>query len=187
MANAMAFSNEQAEQLLQTLKERFEQHMERHAGIAWQDVLARLQADPQKLWTLNEMERTGGEPDVIGIDEKTNEYLFCDCAAQTPMGRRNLCYDRDALDRRKEHKPQNSAMDVAREMGIEMLTEEMYRQLQKLGDFDTKSSSWIVTPPDIRKFGGALFGDKRYGRVFIYHNGAESYYSSRAFRGLARV
>jgi len=169
------------------LKARFEKNMSRHSGIEWGKVLEKLEAQPDKLWSLNEMEETGGEPDVVGYDEKTGEYLFFDCSPETPQGRRNVCYDREALDARKEHKPGNSAMDMAADMGIELLTEEEYMALQKLGKFDTKTSSWLKTPPAIRKLGGAIFGDRRYDHVFIYHNGASSYYAVRGFRGVLRV
>ena len=161
--------------------------MNRHKGLEWAKVRARLEANAEKLWSLNEMERTGGEPDVVGQDKKTGEYVFYDCSAESPKGRTSLCYDREALDSRKEHKPKNSAMDMAAAMGVELLTEEQYQELQKLGDFDTKTSSWLKTPGDIRKLGGAIFGDRRFGRVFVYHNGAESYYSGRGFRGWLRV
>ncbi|MBA3521708.1 MAG: DUF4256 domain-containing protein [Gemmatimonadales bacterium] len=177
----------QREELLRALKARFEKNMYRHKGLEWADVQAKLEANPNKLWSLNEMEKTGGEPDVIGQDNKTGEYIFYDCSAETPKGRRSLCYDREALEARKEHKPKNSALSMAAAMGIELLTEEQYRELQKLGDFDTKTSSWVETPSDIRKFGGALFCDRRYDHVFVYHNGAESYYGARAFRGSLRV
>ena len=177
----------QREELLRALKARFEKNMYRHKGLEWADVQAKLEANPNKLWSLNEMEKTGGEPDVIGQDNKTGEYIFYDCSAETPKGRRSLCYDREALEARKEHKPKNSALSMAAAMGIELLTEEQYRELQKLGDFDTKTSSWVETPSDIRKLGGALFCDRRYDHVFVYHNGAESYYGARAFRGSLRV
>jgi hypothetical protein len=180
-------SPEQRQELLKTLKIRFEKNINRHKGLDWAEVQARLEANPEKLWSLNEMERTGGEPDVIGHDKKTGEYIFFDCAAQSPKGRTSLCYDREALDSRKEHKPKNNAMDMAAARGIELLTEEQYLELQKLGEFDTKSSSWVKTPADMRKLGGALFGDRRFGRVFFYHNGAESYYGGRGFRGSLRV
>jgi hypothetical protein len=170
-----------------TLQTRFEKHMSRHKGVAWADVQARLEGDPGKLASLQEMERTGGEPDVVGRDKATGQYLFYDCAAESPAGRRSVCYDREALDSRKEHKPANSAMDMAGEMGIELLTEEEYRALQKLGEFDLKTSSWIATPESIRKLGGALFCDRRYDQVFVYHNGASSYYAARGFRGSLRV
>lgn len=178
---------EQTKELLRILKVRFEKNMGRHKGIAWADVEAKLEANPGKLWSLDEMERTEGEPDVIGQDKKTGQYLFADCSAESPKGRRSVSYDHEALESRKEHKPNHSAVGMAEEMGIELLTEEQYRDLQKLGKFDTKTSSWIVTPPDIRKLKGALFGDWRYGHVFVYHNGAESYYAARGFRGLLRV
>ena len=180
-------SPEQRDELLGILKARFEKNMNRHKAIQWAEIQARLEADSQKLWSLNEMERTGGEPDVVGYDKTTGEYIFIDCSAETPHGRRNLCYDREALESRKEHKPDSNVMDMAAEMGVEVLTEEEYRELQRLGDFDTKTSSWIKTPPEIRNLGGALFGDRRYGSVFFYHNGASSYYSSRAFRGSLRI
>lgn len=180
-------SPEQRQELLRVLKARFEKNSSRHNGLEWNNVQARLEANLGKLWSLHEMEITGGEPDVVGQDKKTGEYLFYDCAAESPKGRRSLCYDRKALDSRKEHKPADSAMDMATAMGIELLNEEQYRALQKLGKFDTKTSSWIITPPDIRKLGGALFGDYRYGTVFVYHNGAESYYAARGFRGSLRV
>jgi Protein of unknown function (DUF4256) len=177
---------DQAE-LLKALRARFEKNLNRHKGLDWAKVQARLEASPEKLWSLNEMERTGGEPDVVGQDKKTGEFVFFDCSAQSPKGRTSLCYDREALDSRKEFKPKNTAMDLAAAMGIELLTEEQYLELQKLGEFDTKSSSWLKTPAEMRKLGGALFGDRRFGRVFFYHNGAESYYSGRGFRGSLRV
>ena len=180
-------SPEQSQELLATLKERFDKNLNRHQDIEWSKVLAKLEANPKKLSVLNEMEITGGEPDVVGFDEKTGEYIFYDCAAETPKNRRSICYDHEALAARKEHKPANSAINMADEMGIEILSEQEYRQLQKLGKFDTKTSSWIKTPADIRKLGGALFCDYRYGTVFVYHNGAESYYAARAFRGSLRV
>ncbi|HEX9986141.1 MAG TPA: DUF4256 domain-containing protein [Thermoanaerobaculia bacterium] len=180
-------SSQRSEELLMTLQTRFEKHMSRHKGVAWADVQARLEGDPGKLASLQEMERTGGEPDVVGRDKATGQYLFYDCAAESPAGRRSVCYDREALDSRKEHKPANSAMDMAGEMGIELLTEEEYRALQKLGEFDLKTSSWIATPESIRKLGGALFCDRRYDQVFVYHNGASSYYAARGFRGSLRV
>lgn len=185
--NKKKLSGEQATELIAKLKARFEKNMNRHKGIDWSKVQAKLEANPEKLWTLDEMEITGGEPDVVSHDKKTGEYIFYDCSPESPNGRRSLCYDRKALDARKEHKPKNSVLDLATEMGIELLTEEQYRELQTLGNFDTKTSSWIVTPPEIRKLGGALFGDYRYGTVFIYHNGADSYYAARAFRGSLRV
>jgi hypothetical protein len=175
------------EELLKTLKTRFEKNMNRHKGLEWAEVEAKLEVNTEKLWSLNEMERTGGEPDVVGYDKKKGEYIFYDCSAESPGGRRSFCYDREALESRKENKPKNNAMDMASSMGIEILTEEQYRELQKLGNFDTKTSSWIATPPDIRKLGGAIFADYRYGKVFVYHNGAESYYAARGFRGSLRV
>jgi len=175
------------DELLGTLKIRFENNMNRHKKLEWSKVQARLEANPEKLWSLNEMENTGGEPDVVGNDTKTGEYIFFDCSAESPKGRTSLCYDREALDSRKEHKPKNSATDLAAAIGVELLTEEQYQELQTVGTFDTKSSSWVKTPPDMRKLGGALFGDRRFGRVFFYHNGAESYYSGRGFRGSLRV
>ncbi|MGE5401909.1 MAG: DUF4256 domain-containing protein [Ignavibacteriales bacterium] len=180
-------SPEQREKLLETLKARFEKNMNRHNGIEWAEVQARLEANGKKMQSLNEMERTGGEPDVIGHDKNTGEYIFYDCSAESPKGRRSLCYDREALESRKEHKPENSATDMAAAMGIELLTEEQYRELQKLGNFDTKTSSWVKTQPEIRKLGGALYCDRRYDHVFVYHNGAESYYAVRGFRGSLRV
>jgi hypothetical protein len=187
MTDSHLLPSEQKNELLHTLKTRFEKNMQRHAGLEWPAVQARLEANPAKIWTLNEMEHSGGEPDVVGRDEKTGEFLFYDCSAETPAGRHNYCYDRAALDGRKEHKPGNSAMDVAAVMGIEMLTEVEYRILQTLGSFDTKTSSWLLTPSEIRKLGGAIFGDRRYSHVFIYHNGADSYYSGRGFRGSLKV
>jgi hypothetical protein len=178
---------EHREELLSELKTRFEENMNRHKGLKWADVQARLEADSEKLWSLGEMERTGGEPDVVGFDKKTGEYTFYDCSAESPKGRRSFCYDGQALDSRKEHKPKNSAGGMAAAMGIELLTEEEYRELQKLGNFDTKTSSWVKTPAEVRKLGGAIFCDCRFGRVFTYHNGAESYYAARAFRGSLRV
>jgi Protein of unknown function (DUF4256) len=180
-------SLEQSEELLDSLKKRFEKNMNRHKGVDWAKVEARLEANSDKLWSLGEMEKTGGEPDVVDYDKKTGECTFYDCSAETPKGRRSLCYDREALESRKEHKPEDSAMAMAEAMGIEMLSEEQYRKLQELGHFDTKTSSWLKTPPDIRKLGGAIFGDYRYGTVFIYHNGAESYYAARAFRGSVKI
>lgn len=174
-------------ELLGALKARFEKHMPRHPGLEWASVQARLEAHPGKLWLLGEMEMTGGEPDVVGQDEQTGEVIFYDCAAESPPGRRSLCYDREALESRKEHKPENSAQDMAAAMGIELLTEEQYRDLQKLGAFDTKTSSWLKTPVEIRKLGGAIFGDRRYEHVFVYHNGADSYYGARGFRGWLKV
>ena len=186
-SNIKELSPEQREEIIRTLKARFEKSIIRHAGLEWAKVQAKLEASPEKLWSLNEMERTGGEPDVVGHDDETGEYIFYDCSPETPQGRRNVCYDRKALDARKEFKPRTSAMDMAAEMGIEILTEEQYRELQKLGKFDTKSSSWLMTPPEIRKLGGAIFGDRRYDHVFIYHNGADSYYGGRGFRGSLKV
>ncbi len=180
-------SSEQREELVVLIKARFEKNRNRHESLEWEQVQARLEAKPEKIWSLHEMERTGGEPDVVGRDEATGEILFYDCSAESPKGRRSLCYDREALDSRKEHKPQNSAMDMAGEMGIELLTEEQYRELQKLGEFDLKTSSWVKTPADIRKLGGAVFCDRRYDTVFLYHNGAESYYAARGFRGSLRI
>jgi hypothetical protein len=177
----------QREELLSSLKARFEKNMNRHKGLEWAKVQAKLEANTEKLRSLNEMERTGGEPDVVGHDKKTGEYIFYDCSAESPKGRRSVCYDREGRESRKEHKPENNALDMAADMGIELLSEEQYRELQKLGNFDTKSSSWVKTPSDIRKLGGALFCDRRYDHVFVYHNGAESYYAARAFRGSLRV
>jgi hypothetical protein len=176
-------SPKQREEILRTMKARFEKNMNRHKGLEWAKVQAKLDANAEKLWSLSEMERTGGEPDVVGQDKKTGEYIFYDCSAQSPKGRRSLCYDREALESRKEHKPKDNATDMAAAMGIELLTEEQYRELQKLGEFDTTTSSWVKTPSDIRKLGGALFCDRRFDTVFVYHNGAESYYAARAFRG----
>jgi hypothetical protein len=182
-------SPEQREELLTALKARFEKNMNRHKGLEWAKVQSRLDspAGGEKLWSLNEMERTGGEPDVVGHDKKTGEYIFYDCSAESPKGRRSVCYDREGLETRKEFKPEDNAIDMAAAMGIELLTEEQYRELQKLGNFDTKTSSWVKTPIDIRKLGGALFADRRYGHVFVYHNSAPSYYGARAFRGALRV
>lgn len=180
-------SSEQREKLLKTLQARFEKNMDRHKGVRWAEVQARLQANLEKLWSLNEMERTGGEPDVVAHHQNTDEYMFFDCSPESPPGRRSLCYDREGWESRKEHRPENTVIDMANAMGIELLTEEQYRELQKLGEFDTKTSSWVKTPSDLRKLGGALFCDRRYGRVFVYHNGAQSYYGSRAFRGSLRV
>lgn len=181
------FSAQQREELLRTLQGRFEKNMKRHEGLAWAEVKAKLDANREKLWSLGEMERTGGEPDVVGRDKKTGEYIFFDCAAESPKERRSFCYDREALNSRKTAKPKNSAIDAATAMGVELLTEEEYQQLQKLGEFDTKTSSWLRSPAEVRKLGGAIFGDRRFGRVFVYHNGAESYYAGRAFRGAVRV
>ncbi|GIO08064.1 hypothetical protein J31TS6_40920 [Brevibacillus reuszeri] len=178
---------EQREGLLQTLKARFEKNMNRHQGLDWASIQAKLEAHTEKLWSLHEMEKTGGEPDVVDYDDKTGEYIFYDCSAESPKGRRSVCYDREALESRKEHKPQNNAIEMAAAMGIELLTEEQYRELQKLGNFDLKSSSWVKTPDNIRKLGGAIFCDRRYDTVFMYHNGAESYYAARGFRGSLRV
>jgi uncharacterized protein DUF4256 len=186
-SNKKDLSPKHREELLTALKTRFEINMDRHKGLAWAKVRARLEANAEKLWSLNEMEKTGGEPDVVGHDQKTDEYIFYDCSAESPNGRRSLCYDREALEARKEHKPKDSAMDLASAMGIELLTEEQYRELQKIGNFDTKTSSWVKTPSAIRKLGGALFCDRRYNTVFVYHNGAESYYAARAFRGALRA
>jgi hypothetical protein len=180
-------SPKQREELLKALQARFEKNMDRHKGLAWAEVKAKLEANTEKLWSLNEMERTGGEPDVVGQDQRTGEYFFYDCAAQSPKDRRSLCYDHEALESRKEHKPKDNATDMAAAMGIELLTEEQYRKLQQLGEFDTTTSSWVKTPSDIRKRGGALFCDRRFDTVFVYHNGAESYYAARAFRGSLRV
>ena len=191
-ANKKELSAEQRQALLHTLKDRFEKNMQRHKGLQWTNVQAALEAHPandrnEKLWSLHEMERTGGEPDVVGHDKKTGEYIFYDCSAESPKGRRSVCYDHEALESRKEHKPENSAAQMASDMNIELLNEEQYRELQKLGTFDTKTSSWIKTPADIRKLGGAIFADFRYNHVFVYHNGAESYYAARGFRGSLRV
>lgn len=185
--NKKELSSKQREELFGALKARFEKNRNRHTGLEWAKVQAKLEANAEKLWSLNEMEKTGGEPDVVSHDKKTDEYVFFDCSAESPKGRASLCYDREALDSRKEHKPKNSAMDMASAMGIELLTEEQYRELQDLGEFDTKTSSWLKTPSDMRKLDGALFGDRRFGRVFFYHNGAQSYYSARGFRGSLRV
>jgi hypothetical protein len=178
---------EQRDELLKTLKTRFEKNMNRHKGVDWATVQAKLEANADKLWSLSEMERTGGEPDVVSVGKKAGEYVFYDCADESPKGRRSVCYDREALDARKEHKPKDSALDMATAMGVELLTEEQYRELQKLGKFDTKTSSWVKTPAEIRKLGGALFCDRRYDQVFLYHNGADSYYAARAFRGWLSV
>ena len=185
--NKKKLSSEQRDELLKTLKSRFEKNMNCHKGLEWAKVLAKLEAKPEKLWSLDDMEVTGGEPDVIGYDKKTDEYIFFDCSAESPKDRRSLCYDRKALDSRKENKPKNNAIDMATDMGIEILTEQQYRELQKLGEFDTKTSSWVKTPDDIRELGGAVFCDRRYNTVFLYHNGAESYYAARGFRGSLRV
>jgi Protein of unknown function (DUF4256) len=186
-SNGKDWSSEQCEELLRTWRARFEKNMNRHSGLEWAEVQAKLEANAGKLWSVNEMERTGGEPDVVGHDKKTSEYIFYDCSPESPKGRRSVCYDREALDSRKQHKPEDTAVDMATAMGIALLTEEQYRQLQKLGSFDTKTSSWVKTPSNIRKLGGALFCDRRYDTVFVYHNGAESYYAARAFRGSLTV
>ena len=186
-SNKKKLSPEQREELLGALKARFEKNKNRHKGLEWVTIQAKLEANPEKLWSVNEMERTGGEPDVVGHDQKTGEYVFYDCSAESPKGRTSVCYDREGLDSRKEFKPKNTAMDMAAAMGIELLTEEEYQELQKLGNFDTKTSSWVKTPSDIRKLGGALYCDRRYDRVFVGHNGAQSYYSARGFRGWLRV
>lgn len=187
MQNINSLSAAQCKQLMNTLKARFEKNAHRHKGLAWADVEAKLETNPGKLWSLNEMEATGGEPDVVGFDTKSGEYIFYDCSAESPKGRRSICYDHAALEQRKEFKPGNSALGLAADMGIEVLTEQQYRELQQLGHFDTKTSSWLTTPAAIRKLGGAIFGDFRYGNVFIYHNGVESYYAGRGFRGALRV
>ena len=186
-SNKKEWSPEQREELLRVLKARFEKNMNRHKGLEWTKVEAKLEANTEKLWSLNEMERTGGEPDVVGHDKKTGEYIFYDCSAESPKGRRSVCYDREGQEARKEHKPENNAIDMAAAMGIELLTEEEYRELQKLGNFDSKTSSWVKTPSDIRNLGGALFCDRRYDTVFVYHNSAPTYYRARAFRGSLRV
>lgn len=185
--NKKELSQDQRVELLRVLKTRFEKNMNRHKGLEWAKIQAKLEAAPEKLLSLDEMEETGGEPDVVGFDTKTGEYIFYDCSAESPKGRRSICYDHEALESRKEHKPENSAIGMASDMGIEILSEEQYRELQNLGHFDTKTSSWIKTPADIRKLGGAIFADYRYGKVFVYHNGAESYYAARGFRGSIRV
>jgi hypothetical protein len=187
ISNNKELSLEQREDLLKVLKARFEKNMNRHEGLEWDKIQAKLEVNTEKLWSLNEMERTGGEPDVVGYDQEKDEYLFYDCSAESPKGRRSVCYDREALESRKNHKPENSAIDLSSAMGIELLTEEQYRELQKLGNFDLKTSSWVQTPSDIRELGGALFCDYRFGHVFVYHNGAESYYAARGFRGSLRV
>src|SRR5215470_11306043 len=186
-SNKKELSPEERKKLLRTLSDRFEKNMNRHKGLAWAQVQGKLEASAEKLWSLQEMERTGGEPDVVGRDEKTGEYVFCDCSAESPTGRRSLCYDREARESRKENQPKGSAKDVATAMGVELLTEEQYRELQKVGGFDTKTSSWVKTPSNIRKLGGALFCDRRFDTVFVYHNGAESYYAARGFRGSLKV
>ncbi len=180
-------SPEKREELLRTLKARFEKNMNRHRGLEWAKVQAKMEANTEKLQSLHDMERTGGEPDVVGYDRKTGEYILCDCSAESPIGRRSVCYDREALESRKEFRPRDTAMDMAAAMGIEILTEEQYRELQKLGNFDTKTSSWLKTPSEIRKLGGAIFADRRYDHVFVYHNGASSYYAARGFRGSLRI
>lgn len=187
MAKTVQLPKTQTDELIQIIRIRFEKNMHRHKGIKWIEVEKRLTSNPEKIWALNEMEITEGEPDVIGLDKKTGEFIFCDCSPETPKGRRSICYDPDALESRKEHKPKNSAIGMAAEMGIEILTEQEYQQLQELDKFDTKTSSWLKTPDEMRKLGGALFGDKRFDRVFTYHNGAESYYAARGFRGLLKV
>jgi uncharacterized protein DUF4256 len=186
-SNKKKLSPEQREELLRAMKARFEKNMNRHKGLEWAKVQAKLEANTEKLWSLNEMERTGGEPDVVGHDKKTGEYIFHDCSAESPKGRRSVCYDGEALESRKENKPRDNAIGMAAAMGVELLTEEQYRELQKLGEFDTKTSSWVKTPADMRKLGGALYCDRRYGRIFVGHNGAQSYYSARGFRGWLRV
>ena len=185
--NKKKLSSQQSDELIKTLKTRFEKNMNRHKGIEWAKVQAKLEANPEKLWVLDDMETTGGEPDVVGVDKKTGEFIFYDCSAESPKERRSLCYDREAWNSRKEHKPKNTAIDVAKEMGIEMLTEEQYLELQKLGKFDAKTSSWLKTPDDVRKLGGGISGEFRFGRTFIYANGAESYFAARGFRGSLRV
>ena len=185
--NKKKLSSEQREEVLNTLKSRFEKNMNRHKGLEWTKVQAKLEVNKEKLWSLNEMERTGGEPDVVGHDKSTDEYVFFDCAAESPRDRRSLCYDHEALEKRKEHKPKDSAVNMAADMGVQILTEEQYRELQKLGNFDPKTSSWIKTPADIRKLGGAISGEFRFGNVFVYANGAESYFAARGFRGSLRV
>jgi hypothetical protein len=186
-SNKKALSSEQRDELLKALKARFEANMNRHKGLEWAKVQSRLEANAEKLWSLHEMEKTGGEPDVVGHDKKTGDFIFYDCSAESPSGRRSLCFDGQALESRKEHKPEDSAIEMAAAMGVELLSEDEYRELQKLGDFDTKTSSWVKTPSDIRELGGALFCDRRYDTVFVYHNGAQSYYAARAFRGSLRV
>ncbi len=187
MDKAKVMKPEQREEILRLLRTRFDENMNRHQGLEWSKVQAKLQANPEKLWSLNEMEKTGGEPDVVGLDSTSGEYIFYDCSPESPEGRRNVCYDQEALEGRKKFPPKDSAINMAEIMGIELLTENQYRELQKLEKFDTKTSSWLKTPPDIRKLGGAIFGDRRYDAVFIYHNGADSYYGARGFRGSLRV
>jgi Protein of unknown function (DUF4256) len=186
-SNKKNLSSQQKEELLKVLKSRFEKNSDRHKDLDWAKVQAKLEANTEKLWSLNKMEETGGEPDVVGLDKKTGEFIFYDCSSESPRERRSLCYDSEALEKRKENKPANNALDMAESMGIKLLTEQEYRELQKLGTFDTKTSSWILTPPDIRKLGGALFCDRRYDTVFVYHNGADSYYAARGFRGFLKV
>jgi hypothetical protein len=187
ISNKKKLTPKQGEELLRVLKARFEKNVYRHKSLEWAKLQTKLEKNPKKLWSLGEMERTGGEPDVVELDKKTGEYIFYDCSAETPGGRRNICYDREALESRKEHQPKNNAIDMAFAMGIELLTEEQYRELQKSGSFDTKTSSWLKTPVEIRKLGGAIFVDRRYDHIFVYHNGADSYYGSRAFRASLRV
>jgi hypothetical protein len=187
MPKAKEMKAKQREELLGILKARFEENMDRHNGLEWAKVQAELESNSEKLWSLNEMERTGGEPDIVGYDKKTGDYIYYDCSTESPKDRRNVCYDREALESRKEFKPKDAAMDMAAVMGIEILTEEQYRELQKIGNYDTKTSSWLKTPPEIRKLEGAIFGDRRYDHVFVYHNGADSYYGARGFRGSLRV
>lgn len=187
MGSENKLSPEQREKILNILRDRFENNMNRHEDLTWDGIKEKLSARPEKLWALNEMERTGGKPDVVGYDDQTGEYIFYDCSPESPKGRRSVCYDREALESRKKYKPENNAIDMAAAIGITLLTQDQYRELQKLGDFDTKTSSWLKTPADIRKRGGAIFGDFRYGHVFIYHNGAQSYYAARGFRGSLRV
>lgn len=183
----MTITPDQKEELIKTLKKRFDNNMPRHTGMAWKDVLSKLEANPRKIWSLNEMEKTGGKPDVVGYDYINGTYTFYDCSDESPSGRRSTCYDKEGLESRKQHKPDKNAIDMANEMGIELLTVEQYHELQTLGEFDTKTSSWLQTPKDVRQLGGALFGDFRYGKVFIYHNGVQSYYAARGFRGVLRV
>lgn len=187
MENKKKLSSEQANEIIRILKVRFEKNMNRHKGLEWDRLQAKLEGNPEKLWSLNEMENTGGEPDVVGYDKETDKYIFYDCSIESPKGRRSVCYDLEALESRKEHKPENNAMDMASVIGIEILTEEQYKELQKLGNFDSKTSSWVKTPPEIRKLGGAIFCDRRYNHVFVYHNSAESYYGVRGFRGSLKV